>query len=103
MKRKPRTMPRKGFYVLRSDAYPVLYERGWREVIYTTGQRGGGGHKYCRQGTSQVPIPSQWATLLWSCVPGVADLAAKYDFHETLPDPEAIDFPDMPPFPSEES
>ena len=100
-KRKPRTMPKAGFYVRKkAGKFAKLYEKGMREVIYTTGQTGGGGHKYCRQFGNvfenvhdETPV---WATLLWSCVPGIKRLEENYDYYPEWPGGEAIDFPACP-------
>jgi len=86
----PRQMPKAGFYVLKPTAYQSLYERGYKEAIYTTGVRGKGGHKCCRSqlgNFTQLFIPNShaiWYTLLWSCVPGIKELAEKYDYYETF-------------------
>ena len=84
-KRKGRVMPPKGFYVMKEDAYLPLQTK---EAIYTTGKRGGGGHKYCRAPWSNslqdhdLDAEIEWVTLLWSCVPSLKELDEKYDFYE---------------------
>jgi len=81
----PRQMPSAGFYVLNHNAYPML---NMHEVIYTTGVRGKGGHKYWRSDHNKgLPPPNNvaaWATLLWSCVPGIKELQTNYSYHTTI-------------------
>src|SRR3990167_10663684 len=98
----PRQMPKAGFYVrpkiivitIHGEVLPPFDE----EILYTTGIRGGGGHKYCRDmrrpndppcgcPNDHDPLTSpmeQWATLLWSCVPGKKELEEDYTYAETL-------------------
>jgi hypothetical protein len=78
-----RTMPTAGYYV-----YQNILSGPDADVTYTTGIAGRGGHKYYRvMGGSTYG----WCTLLWSCVPGLKDLAANYTYYPTLP-------PGIPPF-----
>lgn len=76
-----RKMPKAGFYVRPPTIGIDINGKPWRSggsICYTTGVRGGGGHKYIRFDLSDnrfVPNDvSKWATLLWSCVPGKKDL-----------------------------
>ena len=94
-KRKPRTMPKAGFYVRPMTVVTTIHGKVLPpndcEIIYTTGIRGGGGHKYCRQMSSLDPdistVPfNQWATLLWTCVPGANEMAKDYHYAATLQD-----------------
>tara|TARA_R110000765_G_scaffold338826_1_gene429017 strand:- start:1210 stop:1515 length:306 start_codon:yes stop_codon:yes gene_type:complete len=88
MARKPRTMPPKGFYVMKMGGhYDEMTKKGYMEAYYTTGVRGGGGHKYCRcmgdsmSGYSDFTLT--WGGLTWTCVPGIKPLNAHYDFYPT--------------------
>jgi hypothetical protein len=68
-------MPKKGYYI----------KGAFEEAIYTTGQTGGGGHKWARP--SQFP---GWATLNWNCVPSEKRIQEeKWQYYEQLP-PQAI-------------
>ena len=94
-------MPQKGFYVVKATAYPDLTAKGYKECIYTTGVRGKGGHKYCRcWGTSFVnrnDTDLKWYTLLWSCVPGLNEMAEKHDYYPNFEDiPKELGFPQLP-------
>lgn len=78
---KKRVMPKAGFYVMSPTVGTDVNGNPWRlggSIYYTTGVRGGGGHKYIRFDLSDnrfVPKNvSNWPTLLWSCVPGKKDL-----------------------------
>ena len=84
-KRLGRVMPPKGYYVMKEDAYLPLHPR---EAIFTTGERGGGGHKYvssqwdnASQDYDKKPL-TDWVTLLWFCVPSRRELEDKYDYFE---------------------
>ena len=81
-KAKPkRKMPPLGYYV------------GQGQIIFTTGMRGGGGHKYWRFGgrdeNATIENKETWATLLWSCVPNMTELQNNYVRVDTVE--EAID------------
>ena len=74
-------MPKKGFYVRPPTIGVDIYGQNWRSgggITYTTGVRGGGGHKCVRfdLGNKREVLKdiSKWTTLLWSCVPGKKDL-----------------------------
>jgi hypothetical protein len=76
--KKLREMPKQGFYVLLGQ-YP--------SIVYTTGVRGKGGHKYWRPEMGDKDVPedvNQWATLLWTCVPGRKRLQEEYIFASTI-------------------
>jgi hypothetical protein len=72
-----RKMPKAGFYirppVIGIDIHKNQFIIGG-SIVYTTGIRGGGGHKYIRfdlDGDRSVPNNiNMWPSLLWSCVPG---------------------------------
>lgn len=95
-----RTMPPKGFYVYHGGD-TTLTAKGYKEIIYTTGERGGGNHKYCRCMGNVVMGGDnrlEWATLLWSCVPSVEELQANYTFYPTWEAvPSSFGFPVPPP------
>jgi len=78
-----RQMPKQGFYVLKQ---PNI----WHEVIYTTGIRGKGNHRYWRsdhaRGAPPPPDVSDWNTLLWTCVPGQKRLEDEYIYYSELSD-----------------
>ena len=87
-----RVMPQEGYYVNNDPSFP--------EVIYTTGIAGKGGHKYCRDwnnfGNSSTKEPTKflWATLLWSCVPSIKELASSYTYYKHFDDiPKEFGFP----------
>lgn len=93
-----RIMPPKGFYVLRDE---ILNAKGYKEIVYTTGERGGGGHKYCRCfGSVCLGDPDsvlEWATLLWSCVPTIEEIQQKYTFYASYEDiPQELGCPPLP-------
>lgn len=97
MAKKLRQMPKAGFYVMPPTDVTVLDNPNniietEGEIIYTTGIRGGGGHKFLR--LSYVNdgelncIPNDlktWPTLQWSCVPG-KDEIKKYTYTRTIED-----------------
>jgi len=68
-KRKPREMPKTGFYT---------YADGSR-IVYCTGTRTG--NKYY-----DVGYHSEWCDLLWTCVPGKAEINSEYTYSETQPE-----------------
>jgi len=80
--KKVRQMPKAGFYVRNVD--PEWDRPGDIDVIYTTGIPGKGGHMYYRIlfGT----IPDSWATLTWTCVPGLKDMEKNYTYYENEKD-----------------
>lgn len=77
----PRKMPKAGFYirppVIGTDTYGNKFKNGG-DITYTTGVRGGGGHKYIRfdlDDNRSVPKDiNSWPSLLWSCVPGKKEM-----------------------------
>ena len=90
MAKKFRQMPKAGFYVrppsVLINVHGKKIESGG-EITYTTGNRGGGGHRYIRFDLdSDRNVPSdldKWATLQWSCVPGKKELPELF-YAETL-------------------
>lgn len=84
-----RQMPKAGFYILLPGVGTSIHGNQYTiegQIVYTTGVRGGGGHKYWRDymGNAKKVIPlnvNQWATLMWTCVPGKDELASDY-FYE---------------------
>ena len=81
-----RQMPKAGFYVLLPGVGTSIHGKQFTiegQIVYTTGVRGGGGHKYWRDYgsnlTKNIPMNvNQWASLLWTCVPGKAEIASDY-------------------------
>ena len=73
-------MPKEGYYVSNPD--PEWDEPGDIDVIYTTGIPGKGGHMYYRILFGHT---SGWATLTWTCVPGIKKLAENYTYYPDLP------------------
>ncbi len=76
-----RQMPKAGFYVRPPCIGTDIHGTPWRNeggITYTTGIRGGGGHKYVRFDLGGPNIVSgdvnDWPSLLWSCVPGKKEL-----------------------------
>lgn len=89
----PRVMPKAGFYVRQKTVITTIFGEVLPasdcDIVYTTGFRGGGGHKYCRQMTNDHPsilnIPlEQFHTLQWTSVPGKKELEEVYHYAETL-------------------
>jgi hypothetical protein len=94
----PRQMPKKGFYVVKED--DPLLSHGYKEVFYTTGVRGQGGHKHCRclgRFACMTDDQMEWTTLLWTCVPAQKELDEDYNYYENFEDiPKHWNFPDFP-------
>lgn len=74
-------MPKAGFYVSPPTVGTNIHGKEFRNegsITYTTGVRGGGGHKYIRFDLdTDRTVPQdvkKWPTLLWSCVPGKKDM-----------------------------
>ena len=89
----PRQMPKAGFYVRPKTIVTTINGTQLPPsdcgIVYTTGIRGGGGHKYCRQMSDDEPkissVPfNKWSTLLWTCVPGKKELKEDYYYASTL-------------------
>jgi len=84
-----RQMPKEGYYVYKAD--PAIFGANYISVYYTTGIRGGGGHKSCCSGGT-LGGSGNWNTLLWTCIPCVELLARDYTYYPSLP-------PGIPPIP----
>jgi len=79
-----RIMPKQGYYVYMNQLTGTFVD-----VFYTTGVRGGGGHKWYRFdngqcGTRDPKTGSDWAVLLWTCVPG-KERMKDYTYYSNLP------------------
>ena len=85
-----RKMPKAGYYVGLPIVDKNIYGNEYRiegQIIYTTGVRGGGGHKYWnnqKAGDHVPPDHNKWASLLWTCVPGQKELDNNYIYIESI-------------------
>ena len=99
MAKKSRQMPQAGYYVYAAK-YIGNYPN-WKlekvpggflpgsdaddiNIIYTTGIPGKGGHKYYRIMGGDTS-DAGWATLLWSCVPGIEEIERQWVYYPELP------------------
>lgn len=89
----PRQMPKAGFYVRQKTIVTTIYGAVLPPtdcgILYTTGVRGGGGHKYYRQLSNSDPcilecLFEEFSTLTWTSVPGKKELEEEYHYASTL-------------------
>ena len=87
-----RQMPKKGFYLFTDPTCE------YKELIYTTGIRGGGGHRSCGSDFNQYKQDwdhdrMHWKVLCWTCVPGKKELEERYTYYETFEEIPDKSFP----------
>ena len=87
---KTRVMPTEGYYVYNNN---FDYRKGEVDIIYTTGIAGKGGHMYYRIMRGDKRNDNHWATLTWTCVPGIDKLKKDYTYYKVL---TSNDIPEKP-------